>query len=37
MIPFARAGFAWIIPTVLGAAIGLAWARSSRHNTPLTD
>ncbi len=34
MIPFARAGFAWIIPTVLGAAIGLARARSNRHDTP---
>lgn len=27
MLPFANAGFAWIIPTVLGAAIGLVWTR----------
>jgi len=33
MLPFAKAGFAWIIPTVLGAAIGVTWSRPLPEQT----
>ncbi len=34
MIPFATAGFAWIIPTALGAAIGLIAAKTGVGSAP---